>query len=167
MNIETILIHSFPQVTPGDAPTYREGAGIVANDSLAAESVNAGGEFASNRNINTSSTSTSTNNPASQKPHETPAEVAAGTNSSQGAAAPTYVNAQNIRDPSGPHGNNISEDAEMTGRPAKFDVEIGSKDDPARQAEKSFGGRQVGGAPGGGNGNGEQPYEALGRETDA
>lgn len=129
--------------------------------------MNAGGEFASNRNIKSSSSSSSNsnNNPASQKPHETPAEAAA--NSNQGAAAPTYVNAQSIRDPSGPHGKNITEDAEMTGRPAKFDVEIGSKDDPARQAEKSFAGRQVGGAPGGGNGNGEQPYEALGRETDA
>lgn len=149
-------------MTPGDAPIYREGAGVVAPDSLAAESVQAGGEFATNRNIRAPS---STNNPASQKPHEAPGEAAA--NSQQGAPAPSYVNTQNIRDAAGPHGKNISEDAEMMGRPGKFNVEIGSKQDPAREAEKNFGGRQVGGAPGGGNGTAEQPYEALGRETDA
>lgn len=56
----------------------------------------------------------------------------------------------------------------MTGRPAKFNVQPGSKDDPAREAEKRFIARkQVGGAPGGGNGPTEQPFEALGRETDA
>ncbi|KAJ4422500.1 hypothetical protein N0V82_002834 [Gnomoniopsis sp. IMI 355080] len=156
------------KVTSGDAPTYREGAGLVPKDSLAAESVQAGGEFASNRNIhmtNTTSSSSSNNdnNAASQKPHETPGEAAA--NSSQGAPAPTYVNVQYMRDPHGPHGKNITEDPEMTGRPAKLNVQPGSKEDPAREAEKRFLARQVGGAPGGGNGSREQPFEALESET--
>lgn len=153
-------------MTPSDAPTYREGAGTVAPDSLAAESVQAGGEFAANRNIHAPSSTDP--NPASQQPHEAPGEAAAAAAaSSQGAPAPSYVNVQSTRDAAGPHGENISEDVDMTGRPAKFDVEVGSKQDPGREAAKSFAGRQVGGAPGGGNGSGEQPFEVLGRETDA
>ncbi|KAJ4396286.1 hypothetical protein N0V93_000505 [Gnomoniopsis smithogilvyi] len=152
------------KVTTGDRPVYREGAGVVTDDSLAAESLRNGGEFAANRNIHEPDSFLS-NDPASQKPHETPGEAAA--NSSQGNPAPTYVNTQYIRDPKGPHGKNVHEDPEMTGRPAKLNVEPGSKEDPAREAEKRFLSRQVGGAPGGGNGSGEQPFEALERETNA
>lgn len=163
------------QVTPSDAPTYREGAGAVAPDSLAAESVHAGGAFATNRNVSApSSTTANTHDPASTQPHKTPhqqAAAAAAAHSSQGVPAPTYVQttvaSSRGGDASRPHGNNVREDPELTGRPGKFDVELGSKQDPGREAEKSFGRRQVGGAPGGGNGSAEQPYEVLGRETDA
>lgn len=174
------LIITF-QVTLGEnAPSYREGAGVVVADSLAAESVQAGGEFASNRNITTntsSSSSSSHHNPASTQPHETPAAAAASrqSTSEQGQPAPTYVNNQSAgaRDTAGPHGKNITEDPEMTGRPGKFNVEVGSKEDPAREAEKTMLLQQTRGAPGTGErevgvkGGDEQPYGALGGDTSA
>lgn len=156
---------------------YREGAGVVPSDSLAAESVEAGGAFAQNRNIHTS-TSEGQQQPApnSTRPHETPADVAAAAaRSEQGGAAPTYVQSQFRRDEAGPHGRNITEDPEMIGRPGKFNVEPGSAEDPGREAEKNLRLKQTRGAPGTGErevgvrgaGQGEQPYEALGRETSA
>lgn len=164
-----------------NAPSYREGAGIVTADSLAAESIQAGGEFANNRNINistTSNSSSSSHNPASTQPHETPAS-ARQPSTEQGGPAPTYVNTQQsataAAPPLGghPHGRNITEDPEMIGRPGKFNVEVGSREDPAREAERTMLLKQTRGAPGSGErevgvkGGDEQPYSALGGETSA
>lgn len=61
----------------------------------------------------------------------------------------------------------------MMGRPGKFSVAVGSKEDPARQAERDMLLKQTRGAPGTGErevgetGRDEQPYGALGRETSA
>lgn len=57
-------------------------------------------------------------------------------------AAPSYVENQFLRDPSGPHGRNIKEDDSIgTGdetKNASFEAEIGSKDDPSLLAERKF-----------------------------
>jgi hypothetical protein len=143
----------------------QEGAGNVSG-SLAAESAQNGGEFANNKNINNSG-----GNPGAKAQ----GTLSNDTSSSGGAAAagtaPTYVNNQYTRDSGGPHGKNITEDPEMTGRPAKFDVEPGSKDDPGRVAEQEMRLKQTRGAPGtaerqDGAGS-QQPYGALDNETAA
>lgn len=59
----------------------------------------------------------------------------------------------------------------MSGRPAKFGVEPGSKDDPGRVAEQEMRLKQTRGAPGTGErqdgaGN-QQPFGALDNETAA
>lgn len=159
-------------MTTGDnAPVYREGAGAVAPGSLAAESAQAGGEFANNRNAHT--TSDDVSGLKSTRPHEAPGAASTTISSEQGQAAPTYVTSQFAHDTSGPHGKNITEDPEMTGRPGKFDVEVGSKEDPSRQALHDMRLKQTRGAPGTGErevgekGRDEQPYAALGGETSA
>lgn len=163
------------QVTAGEnAPAYREGAGVVAPGSLAAESVQAGGEFAQNRNLHSSDTTTAddVSRMSSTRPHEAPG-AARASGEQQGQAAPTYVNSQLARDAGGPHGRNVTEDPGMTGRPGKFNVEVGSKEDPARQSERDMLLKQTKGAPGTGErevgerGKDEQPYAALGGETSA
>ncbi|KUI55443.1 hypothetical protein VP1G_02736 [Cytospora mali] len=154
------------KVTLGEnAPVYREGAGDVHPESLAAQSVREGGEFAGNRNIN---------EVGSKSGSDIPAQTHGSTSFSaepQGQAAPSYVNNQYIRDSAGPHGKNITEDPELTGRPGKFNVEPGSQEDPARLAEKNLALKQTRGAPGTGErqdgaGN-QQPYGALDNETSA
>lgn len=166
-NIDPI---SSSQVTLGEnAPVTREGTGQVPSESLAAESLSSGGEFTSNRN--TSASSEIPTNPASTRPHETPADIASKI-PEQGQAAPSYVNVpSNITDSSGPHGKNITEDDGLTGRPGKFNVEVGSKEDPSREALRSMQLKQTRGAPGTGErevgerGKDEQPYAALGGDT--
>lgn len=83
------------------------------------------------------------------------------------------MNNQYVRDTGAPHGKNITEDPEMTGRPAKFNVEVGSEQDPGRAAEQAMRLKQTKGAPGTGEREvGEkgaqdaQPYGAL-KETEA
>lgn len=143
----------------------QEGAGNVSG-SLAAESAQKGGEFANNRNIDDSG-STATGGNAGVKIQDA---SSAGTSASAGTA-PTYVNNQSARDSGGPHGKNITEDPEMTGRPAKFNVEPGSKEDPGRVAEQNMRLSQTGGAPGTGERqegvDNQQPYGALDNETAA
>lgn len=146
----------------------QEGAGNVSG-SLAAESAQKGGEFSNNRNINDSGSKTGTDTGA-----KAPGTSSTSTSASGGAAAgtaPTYVNNQYGRDTGGPHGKNITEDPELTGRPAKFNVEPGSKEDPGRVAEQDLRLKQTRGAPGTGErqdgaGN-QQPYAALDNETSA
>lgn len=156
------------KVTLGDkAPVTQEGAGKVSG-SLAAESAQNGGEFANNRNIDNSGSNTSakaqgTTTTSSNDTSSSGTGAAAGT-------APTYVNNQYTRDSGGPHGKNITEDPEMSGRPAKL-AEPGSKDDPGRVAEQEMRLKQTRGAPGTGErqdgaGN-QQPYAALDSETAA
>lgn len=134
----------------------------------------AGGEFAQNRNIHTGADGNNTSSEPlnSTRPHQTPADAAV---SDQGGAAPSYVQNQFQRDPAGPHGKNITEDPEMTGRPGKFNVEVGSKEDPGRQAVQDLRLKQTRGAPGTGEREvgvkggreGEQPFGALGGDTSA
>lgn len=147
----------------------QEGAGIVSG-SLAAESVQKGGEFANNRNINDSGSATSGH--AGAKVLDTPStDTSALGGAAAAGTAPTYVNNQYTSDSGRPHGKNITEDPEMTGRPAKFNVEPGSKEDPGRLAEQDLRLKQTRGAPGTGDrqdgaGN-QQPYGALDNETAA
>lgn len=83
------------------------------------------------------------------------------------------MSSQFRRDEAGPHGKNVTEDPGMMGRPGKFNVEVGSAEDPARLAEKDMLLKQTRGAPGTGErevgetGRDEQPYAALGGETSA
>lgn len=143
----------------------QEGAGNVSG-SLAAESAQKGGEFANNRNIDDSG-STTTGGNAGVKVQDA---SSTGTSASAGTA-PTYVNNQYAGGVGGPHGKNITEDPEMTGRPAKFNVEPGSKEDPGRVAEQNMRLKQTGGAPGTGERqdgvDNQQPYGALDNETAA
>lgn len=152
------------KVNPGEnAPVVREGAGAVASESLAAQSVREGGEFASNRNINEVA-----GNGAGVTSQQ---HISAGApGEPQGQAAPSYVSSLYIREPGGPHGKNITEDPEMIGRPGKFNVEPGSLEDPGRVAEQNMRLKQTR-APGTGErqdsaGN-QQPYGVLDDETSA
>lgn len=164
------------QVTLGEnAPVTREATGAVPNESLAAESLSSGGEFTSNR-VSSTSTSSVTHNISSTKPHETPHEEASSFQKSteQGSAAPSYVKVPAAAtDTAGPRGTNLTEDNDMTGRPGKFNVEVGSSEDPSREALRTMRLKQTRGAPGTGErevgerGKDEQPYAALGGETSA
>ncbi|KAL1865662.1 hypothetical protein Daus18300_007038 [Diaporthe australafricana] len=157
---------TYIQVTLGDkAPVTQEGAGNVSG-SLAAESAQNGGEFSNNRNINESG--------GTDTGAKAPGTSSSSTSTSGGAAtgaAPTYVNNQYTRDSGGPHGKNITEDPEMTGRPGKFNVEPGSKEDPGRLAEQDLRLKQTRGAPGTGErqdaAGDQQPFAALDNETSA
>lgn len=142
----------------------QEGAGNVSG-SLAAESAQNGGEFANNRNIDNSGS-----NPGA-KAQGTSIDTSSSGGANAAGTAPTYVNNQYNRDSGGPHGKNITEDPEMSGRPAALSVEPGSKDDPGRVAEQEMRLKQTRGAPGTGErqdgaGN-QQPYGALDNETAA
>lgn len=56
----------------------------------------------------------------------------------------------------------------MTGRPGKFNVEVGSREDPSRVAEQQMRMKQAhlgGGGVGREVGVDEQPFSALDRET--
>ncbi|KAF4989126.1 hypothetical protein FGRMN_9311 [Fusarium graminum] len=119
-----------------NAPIKQEGAGKVASESLAAESLQEGGEFTSNEGIrgenqpssgseNTSSgrtTNTSSShesgsglgssrseNTSSAPRSNSKSESGSGSGSSHADTAPSYVNNQYIRAPGGPHGKNLHE----------------------------------------------------------
>lgn len=154
-----------------------ESTGAVAPGSLAAESLSSGGEFASNPTSTSQNTSSNLN---TTQPHETPSSYASKP-TEQGSAAPSYVqvpsavHAAGVNE-GGPKGANLTEDPGMTGRPGAdkaFAAEIGSKDDPSREALHAMRLKQTRGAPGTGErevgerGKDEQPYAALGRETSA
>ncbi|KAI1169372.1 hypothetical protein F5B18DRAFT_21090 [Nemania serpens] len=120
-------------------PIIQEGPGTVKSDSLAAESqafrqANAAGlERQQHRPQEGASA------PHSQGAVSMPRETGGG---SSAHTAPSYVDNQFRRDPSGPHGKNIKEDESIgTGGEAKnasFEAEIGSKDDPSLLAERKF-----------------------------
>lgn len=95
------------KVTAGEnAPVVREGAGAVHSESLAAQSVREGGEFASNRNINEVGDKTGAAITSSL-------HISVGASAEpQGQTAPGYVSNQYTRDSAGPHGKNITEDPE-------------------------------------------------------
>ncbi|ROV92377.1 hypothetical protein VMCG_09155 [Cytospora schulzeri] len=156
------------KVYPGEnAPVVREGAGAVASESLAAQSVREGGEFAGNRNINEVGGNIGGGKNITTEQHSS----VGASGEPQGQAAPGYVGTQYTRDPAGPHGKNITEDPDMIGRPGKFNVEPGSLEDPGRVAEQNMALKQTRGAPGTGErqdgaGN-QQPFGALDNETSA
>lgn len=152
------------KVTPSNPPTTHESTGPVAPDSLAAESVQAGGAFTSNPSSSSSPNTTTTDNLTSTKPHTTPAEATAALTENKGAdKAPTYVNASaGVRGAEAPgqgkvHGKNVTEDEEMVGRPAKFSAE---GDVVTGGGETGAGG----GAVGGGEGERGGKFDALGSE---
>lgn len=118
------------------------------------------------------------NNISSTQPHETPYATSfqkpPTTTEQQGSAAPSYVQVPSAAtDPAGPKGTNLTEDDGMTGRPGKFNVEVGSNEDPSREALRTMRLKQTRGAPGTGErevgeqGKDEQPYATLGGETSA
>ncbi|UQC84220.1 uncharacterized protein CLUP02_09716 [Colletotrichum lupini] len=116
-------------------PTRSEATGPVPAGSLAAESANKGGEFASNRNVDTAAASSRTGTGGA--PGSSAASIP-----DQAAAAPTYVNNQYNRDPNGPHGKNITEGFDTAntkdGVQAAFNAEVGSENDPGRVAEQGL-----------------------------
>lgn len=146
----------------------REGAGIVDPASLAAESLQANGDFAQNHNIRDPNSNPHPNDIASTKPSQTPADVAATATENKGAdTAPSYVNASAAvgdgkADGAKPHGKNVVEDPEMIGRPAKFSVDgVGAGDVGARGPVAG------GGAAGGGDARRGGVFDTLGRDAEA
>ncbi|KAI1288224.1 hypothetical protein F5Y03DRAFT_379975 [Xylaria venustula] len=128
-----------------DDPVIQEAPGAVNPDSLAAESQafqqanRAGVDSQQSRPQEGASASarapgTSTTYPGGAMSRET--------GSQRAETAPTYVENQYRRDPSGPHGKNITEDdsigTEDRAKNASFAAEIGSKDDPSLLAERKI-----------------------------
>ncbi|KAI6093205.1 hypothetical protein F4821DRAFT_222439 [Hypoxylon rubiginosum] len=164
------------KVTAGkNAPVTSGGHGTVAQDSLAAESQSfqQSNQTAPQQVSRQDLTSTS-------KSHEGGIHQKAASNptSKQGnhnaAAAPSYVQSQFLKDPSGPHGKNLTEDesiaTEDKSKNASFSKQ-GTKDDPSNAAMEQFnranttnvgatGGRETGI-------DNEQPYAALGSDAPA
>ncbi|KAJ9156460.1 hypothetical protein NKR23_g877 [Pleurostoma richardsiae] len=122
-----------------NAPTYQESAGTVPDESLAAESYRAGGEFASNRGAEPTSSAPQSSGVevgsggggggrqqhhagSGNSSYRAPAAGATGTRTgalaagassaegeAQGGAAPSYVSSQFAREKGGPHGKNLKE----------------------------------------------------------
>lgn len=152
-----------------NAPTTTEGPGAVAPDSLAAES----SAFKSSNHV--SQQNYSTEGSAPPKPHESGSVKVQSTpntgNATNQHPAPTYVNSQSAQgDKSGPHGKNLTEDEELSGKNASF-TEFGTKDDPARLAEQKFTSAPVAGNTGGAGRektlDGKTQFDALGGDTSA
>ncbi|RWA10230.1 hypothetical protein EKO27_g4865 [Xylaria grammica] len=127
-------------------PMIQEGPGAVKPDSLAAESqafrqANSAGldNQRSRPQEGVSASARAPGTSASYSQEAMPRETG-----SRGAhTAPSYVESQYRRDPSGPHGKNIKEDDSIgtgdTAKNASFTAGIGSKDDPSLLAERKFG----------------------------
>ncbi|KAH6953118.1 hypothetical protein DER45DRAFT_542269 [Fusarium avenaceum] len=174
-----------------DAPIKEEGAGKVASESLAAESIEEGGEFASNKGIrseNDSNKDTRSENQSSSGSENTSSGRTAktssapssglGSGSSAGAApesadtAPSYVDNQYVKG-SGPHGKNLKEGIDYSntedGLKKALASEPGSEDDPSRLAELQFQrnqsavGRDAG--PKQGELSGKTAFDGLNSET--
>ncbi|EWG47345.1 hypothetical protein FVEG_07476 [Fusarium verticillioides 7600] len=147
-----------------NAPVKEEGAGTVPNESLAAESLKEGGEFASNEGIHGENQPTSRSENASaghntntssapssgsDSKSSSSAPKSSGTASKSGdsapkslaGTAPSYVENQYIKE-SGPHGKNLKEGIDYSntkdGLKKALESEPGSQDDPSRLAEQQF-----------------------------
>ncbi|PKK53149.1 hypothetical protein CI102_1563 [Trichoderma harzianum] len=150
------------KVHPGkNDPVHREAAGLVAPESLAAESVEHGGEFAQNRNVQQEGVESSGLKTQSGR---------------EGGEAPGYVADQYIKDTKGPHGKNIKEGVDEGKAGEKNDglqralrSEPGSEDDPSRLAEAQMFQKGSLGARGAGprqsHLEGETIYDKLDSET--
>ncbi|PNP56173.1 hypothetical protein THARTR1_03698 [Trichoderma harzianum] len=153
------------KVNPGkDAPVHREAAGLVAPESLAAESVQHGGEFAQNRNAQQEGITGS-----SLKTQFDREGVSGGKSVSEAAA-------QHIKDTKGLHGKKMKEGVDQGKAGEKNDglaralrSEPGSEDDPSRLAEAQMFQRGGLGARGAGprqaHLEGETIYDKLDSET--
>ncbi|KKO98454.1 hypothetical protein THAR02_09446 [Trichoderma harzianum] len=138
------------KVHPGkNVPVHREAAGLVAPESLAAESVEHGGEFAQNRNaqqegVKSSDLKTQSGREGGISSGGKSEGVSGGKSASVSGGksvgeAPGYVADQYIKDTKGPHGKNIKEGVDEGQTGEKNDglqralrSEPGSEDDPNR-----------------------------------
>jgi hypothetical protein len=124
-----------------NAPVAREGTGAVASDSLAAESR----AFKSENNATPRDYSREELSTSSQAHEGARRNDEFASHSGTGAQhtvdeAPSYVSNQYVRDTSGPHGKNITEDPDLSrdNRNNASFTEFGTKNDPARLAEQKF-----------------------------
>jgi hypothetical protein len=151
----------------------RETTGIAYEGSLAAESKEAGGEFASNRNarVENMPSSESEATPASHRASATTSKTTPTTaeeqSEQQGGPAPTYVNNLYRQDKHGPHGKNLTEGFEDEGKfedgtQKAMKAEPGSKDDPARASVQKM---QTATGQGSGGGAGDGAFSVLGDEA--
>ncbi|KAI0835736.1 hypothetical protein F5Y06DRAFT_305710 [Hypoxylon sp. FL0890] len=156
-----------------NAPVTQEGPGVVAQDSLAAESQ-------AFRQANQAEPQPVPHEKltSAPKPHEggvhQSSTGSSGQPSSHAGTAPTYVLSQYLKDRGGPKGKNIKEDpnldAEDKAKNASFS-EFGTENDPGLAAEKRFTLSTT--APAGATGgrdkgiDAEQPYGPLDPNTPA
>ncbi len=143
----------------------REGAGPVAHDSLAAESVRGGGGFAANRGAEPRGANDHRGTSASSYAHYGHHNHGDGSTTTQGAAAaPTaYATTADENANARPHGKNLSEGGFAGAGPgASIDAEPGSARDPAR-----FRGPGEQGEPGGAELETGTAYDGLAREAGA
>lgn len=133
LSLSPLLTQYDVQVDLGqNAPVTREGAGVVPDNSLAAESYARDGDFAANRGAKPDegySTAKDTYSNVGRPPVPP-----------QGETAPSYVLNQ-YNQASGPHGKNITESNDLDGRDGlkrALQSEPGSKNDPSRMAEQKF-----------------------------
>jgi len=95
-----------------------------------------------------------------------------GGSTSVAGTAPTYVNNQYIRDPSGPKGKNLTEGGFESDdkKNASWTSDIGDKNDPSRLAEERLAASNQassGGIPTQKGPTGDGQYDALGGDTEA
>ena len=126
---DTHLVLTRSQVDASSSdPVKQENSGVVAPDSLAAESMNDGGAFAQNTAVRTDDFPLTSGG--------------ASIPESYGGEAPSYV--ASTRDKGGPHGRGIREVDSMNGRRhldgqrEAMRAEPGSEYDPSRLAEREF-----------------------------
>lgn len=151
------------------APVNQEAAGLVASESLAAESYEESGEFEQNRNAQPEGVSSSGQG-----------REVGGRQEASGRQANSAVADQYIKVTKGPHGKKVKEGISddkadvknNDGLQRALRAEPGSEDDPSRLAERQMlQGQSLGG--GGGAGprqgevTGETRYGVLEREVDS
>ncbi|KAI1799777.1 hypothetical protein F4811DRAFT_542357 [Daldinia bambusicola] len=165
------------KVTAGrNAPTTKEGTGVVSEGSLAAESqaFRQANQAAPQQVPREDLTSAS-------KPHEGgihSSSNSSGPGRSNANPAPTYVQSQYLKEKGGPHGKNLTEDdsigTEDKAKNTSFS-EFGTKNDPGLAAENKFvSGSTVSGTADARSNAGrekhvdnQQPFSALGGDTSA
>ncbi|TFA99800.1 hypothetical protein CCMA1212_008200 [Trichoderma ghanense] len=138
------------KVTLGqNAPEIQEGTGVVPKESLAAEALKSGSEFAHNRvtkmEEGVSSSSSSSDRKKTQQSGRSGRGGGGDEEDRNGAPAPTYVADVYLtgKGKGGPHGKNIKEgidESELRGKESDglqkaLRAEPGSEDDPSRLAE--------------------------------
>ncbi|KAI1774246.1 hypothetical protein F4818DRAFT_419379 [Hypoxylon cercidicola] len=167
------------KVTAGkNAPVTTEGHGVVAQDSLAAESrsFQQANQTAPRQVAHEDLTSASEPHEGGihQKASSGTATATSRQGDHNGAAAPSYVQSQSLRDPAGPHGKNLKEDESIAtddkSKNTSFS-KLGTADDPGRAAEEKFtraNAANVGSTGGREKGiDNEQPYSVLGSDAQA
>ncbi|KAK8147846.1 hypothetical protein MY1884_001812 [Beauveria asiatica] len=145
------------------APERNEPAGIVASESLAAESSRNDGEFAKNSGAKPEPSQNTKNMHGAPKAAQ----------HANGGAAPSYAVDTQLRQ-TGPHGKNIREEnidatGYRDGLKRALRSEPGSEDDPSRLAEQQFEGRNAipGSAPAVRDTQGVNSFEKLDRDLPA